>query len=69
MNTLKLFLLSMTLLIMLCFSADADYHYASHTGSNTYPYTSWETAADSITTAMNAASPYDTIYIACRRLQ
>jgi hypothetical protein len=41
----------------------ADYHYASHTGSSTYPYTSWETAADSIQVAMNAASPYDTIYI------
>jgi hypothetical protein len=44
--------------------ARADYHYASHSGSDEYPYTSWETAADSITPAMNAASPYDTIYIA-----
>jgi hypothetical protein len=43
--------------------AFADYHYASHTGSNTYPYTSWETAADSITAAMRAADPYDTVYI------
>jgi hypothetical protein len=54
-------------LISLVFSATlahADYHYASHTGTNTYPYTNWETAADSITSAMNAASPYDTIYIA-----
>ena len=41
----------------------ADYHYASHSGTNTYPYTSWETAADSITAAMNAASPGDTLYI------
>jgi hypothetical protein len=41
----------------------ADYHYASHSGSNIYPYTSWETAADSITAAMRAADPYDTVYI------
>jgi hypothetical protein len=52
------------ILLLLCSSiAFADYHYASHTGSNTYPYTSWETAADSITAAMNAASPYDTVCI------
>jgi len=51
--------------LSILFNADAhaDYHYASHTGSDEYPYTSWETAADSITSAMNAASPYDTIYI------
>jgi hypothetical protein len=42
----------------------ADYHYASHTGTNTYPYTSWETAADSIGATIEAASPHDTIYIA-----
>jgi hypothetical protein len=41
----------------------ADYHYASHAGSDTYPYTSWETAADSIQEAINATSPHDTVYI------
>jgi len=41
----------------------ADYHYASHTGSDEYPYTSWETAADSIQKAINAASAGDTIYV------
>ena len=25
-------------------AALADYHYVSHTGSDEYPYTSWETA-------------------------
>jgi len=52
-------------ILLLLFSsiAFADYHYASHTGSNTYPYISWETAADSITAAMRAADPYDTVYI------
>jgi hypothetical protein len=52
-----------TMLLMAFTLAHADYHYAGHSGSNTYPYTSWETAADSITAAMNAASPGDTIYI------
>jgi hypothetical protein len=41
----------------------ADYHYASHSGSNTYPYSSWETAADSIQNAINSASEGDTIYV------
>jgi hypothetical protein len=27
-------------------SVIADYHYVSHSGSDTYPYTSWETAAE-----------------------
>jgi hypothetical protein len=58
--------ISLLIPILLCLYplARADYHYASHSGSNEYPYTSWETAADSITAAMNAASPYDTIFIA-----
>jgi hypothetical protein len=41
----------------------ADYHYASHEGSNTPPYTSWATAADSIQKAIDASSPHDTVYI------
>jgi len=41
----------------------ADYHYASHEGSNTYPYTSWATATDSIKYAIAAADPGDTVYI------
>ncbi len=43
--------------------AHADYHYASHTGSNTYPYASWETAAEIIDSAIYASSPFDTIFI------
>jgi hypothetical protein len=42
----------------------ADYHYASHSGSDTYPYTSWETAADTIQEAIDAAETGDTVYIA-----
>ncbi|MCP4632102.1 MAG: hypothetical protein GY855_04185 [candidate division Zixibacteria bacterium] len=54
-----------TLIILLIFSqiAIADYHYASHEGSNEYPYTSWETAADSIQKAITASEPSDTVYV------
>jgi hypothetical protein len=45
------------------FPALADYHYASHEGSNEYPYTSWETAAHLIQDALDAAEPHDTVYI------
>lgn len=44
-------------------SSMADYHYVSHTGSDEHPYTSWETAADSIHSAVAAAEPWDTIFI------
>ncbi|MCP4632462.1 MAG: hypothetical protein GY855_06010 [candidate division Zixibacteria bacterium] len=54
-----------TLIILLILSsvALADYHYASHEGSNEYPYTSWETAADSISLAIDAADHGDTVYV------
>jgi len=45
-------------------AALADYHYVSHTGSDEYPYTSWETATDSVNAAVEAADPGDTVYIA-----
>ncbi len=51
------------IVIALSLPALADYHYASHTGSNTFPYTSWETAADSIQKAINAGTAGDTIYV------
>jgi len=51
------------ILIALASLAYADYHYASHEGSNEYPYSSWETATDSIQLAVEAANPYDTIFI------
>jgi len=50
--------------MLLCVGAVfADYHYASHEGSDEYPYTSWETAADSIQKAIDASSPGDTVYV------
>jgi len=58
----QVFLILTCIVIFISFSL-ADYHYASHTGSNEYPYTSWETAADSIQNAINAASPGDTVYV------
>ncbi len=38
--------------------------YVSHNGSNTPPYTSWATAADSIMSAINISVFGDTIYVA-----
>ncbi|MCP4582527.1 MAG: hypothetical protein GY839_13040 [candidate division Zixibacteria bacterium] len=56
-------LLIISLIMTLAAPAYADYHYASHEGSNEYPYTSWETAAELIQDAVDAVSPHDTVYI------
>jgi hypothetical protein len=42
----------------------ATVRYVSHSGSNTPPYTSWATAADSIMSAINISVFGDTIYVA-----
>ena len=44
-------------------TALADYHYASHEGSNTYPYTSWATGAHLIQDAVDVAEGGDTVYV------
>ena len=44
-------------------TAFADTHYVSKTGSDAYPYNSWETAADSIQKGINAASAGDTVRV------
>src|SRR3990172_13052698 len=46
------------------FYSEATIRYVSHEGSNTPPYTSWETAADSIMSAINISEFGDTIYVA-----
>lgn len=59
----RLLLAALVISLSLSIPAGADCHYASHTGTSTYPYTSWETAADSIQKAINAGSAGDTIYV------
>jgi hypothetical protein len=46
------------------FSAEATVRYVSHTGSSIPPYTTWETAADSIQKCINICVFGDTIYVA-----
>ncbi len=51
--------------ILLSFSFSyATIHYVSHNGSNTPPYLTWETAADSIQSAINVCAPGDTVLVA-----
>jgi hypothetical protein len=45
-------------------SINAEIRYVSHTGSSTPPYTSWETAADSIQKCIDISEFGDTIYVA-----
>ncbi|MCD6161598.1 MAG: T9SS type A sorting domain-containing protein [candidate division Zixibacteria bacterium] len=52
-----------SVLLITATAAYADYHYASHDGSDEPPYTSWETGAHLIQDAADAASRGDTIYV------
>ena len=64
MKSLSLYCICLIAIMALAISsARADYHYASHEGSNEYPYTSWETGAHSIQDAVDATDPRDTLYI------
>jgi Periplasmic copper-binding protein (NosD) len=60
--------LQLTLSFLIIHSAlyicNATIRYVSHEGSNTPPYTTWETAADSIMSAINISVFGDTIYVA-----
>ncbi len=61
---MKKLILGFVLAVILgCGIASADTHYVSPYGSDTYPYTSWETAADSIQKGINAASSGDTVRV------
>ena len=46
------------------YNAFATIRYVSHSGTSTPPYLTWETAADSIMSAINISSFGDTIYVA-----
>ncbi len=45
------------------FTLFAEIHYVSKTGNPTPPYTSWETAADTIQNALDISLPGDTVYV------
>jgi hypothetical protein len=62
MKRTSLIIIAISLFMMTNLS-HADCHYVSHTGSDEYPYTSWETAADSVQPALNAAEAGDTVYV------
>ncbi|MFZ2865614.1 MAG: hypothetical protein WA440_12745, partial [Ignavibacteriaceae bacterium] len=65
---LKLFfLLLLSLYIAHCalnIEAYATVRYVSKSGTSTPPYTSWQTAADSIQKCINICSFGDTVYVA-----
>jgi hypothetical protein len=56
-----LLIVNCSLFIVNCF---AETRYVSKDGSSTPPYTSWETASDSIQKAINICNDGDTIYVA-----
>ena len=61
---LKISYLILFTLIVNIFSANATIRFVSKTGTITPPYTSWETAADSIQKCINSCVDGDTIYVA-----
>ena len=61
---MKKLILFFTLLFLNYSSSFTEVRYVSHSGNNTPPYLTWETAADSIMSAINISSFGDTIYVA-----
>jgi hypothetical protein len=59
-----LFILSFLIIQSTFYVCNATIRYVSHEGSSTPPYTTWETAADSIMSAINISVSGDTIYVA-----
>jgi len=57
-------LLLLTILIAYSLQLNATIRYVSKTGNSTPPYTSWETAAESIQECINVCVSGDTIYVA-----
>ncbi len=54
---------SLLLVLSLCPLAHTATRYVSHSGSNTFPYTSWETASSTIEAANLATLPGDTMLV------
>jgi hypothetical protein len=50
-------------LLALVAQTHAETRYVSHSGSNTFPYTTWETAANTIEAANLATLPGDTMFV------
>ena len=61
---LKFFLLLLTFLIVNSSLLIGTVRYVSKTGTSQFPYTSWQTAADSIQKCINICIDGDTIYVA-----
>ncbi len=57
-------LLTILLLTIGVSHSKAEVRYVSHTGTSTPPYTSWQTAADSIQKCVDYSTAGDTIYVA-----
>jgi len=55
---------AIALAIVSTHTISADTHYVSKTGTRTYPYDTWDRAADTVARAVEAASEWDTILIA-----
>ncbi|MBK7629154.1 MAG: hypothetical protein IPJ23_00095 [Ignavibacteriales bacterium] len=60
---LKISYLVLFTLIVNSFTANATIRFVSKTGTSTPPYTSWETAADSIQKCINICVDGDTVYV------
>ncbi|MBK9097749.1 MAG: right-handed parallel beta-helix repeat-containing protein [bacterium] len=63
-HTLSLMLFTLSFYFVSFAEGSATVRYVSHTGSSIPPYTSWETAADSIQKCINISVFGDTIYVA-----
>ncbi len=61
---ISLFLTLYIVHFLFYFEAQATVRYVSKTGTNTPPYTSWETAANSIQKCINVCVDGDTVYVA-----
>ncbi len=65
LKTANFFSLLLTAYCLLAFSnLYSEIRYVSHTGTSTPPYTTWETAADSIQKAINICNNGDTVIVA-----